>query len=246
MVWRSERKLGSGLEESLEGDVWHIRLNRPGKKNAITMAMFTAFGEALRLSNAKEEVKAVVVSGNGDVFTAGHDRADFEAWPQSSTGPVSQFLNELALRQKPLVVAVHGVAIGIGATMLLHADWVCCTRDAELRFPFINLGIGPEAASTILLRQVVGLLRAKRLLLGGDSVQALDAYQWGLVSELVDSNDLLTTAVSRARALGNKPRAVYTQIRTWLEPPRDQLLARVGEEIGFINECLARAHRHGP
>lgn len=217
----------------------HITLEREAKKNALTMPMFSAFAAALADAGTNNDVKSILVSGKGSAFSAGHDLHEFSQWPQSLGDPVPQFLHALERVEKPLVMAVHGAAVGIGATMLLHADWVCCTADAYLRYPFIDIGIGPEAGSSLLLSQTIGLMRARRLMLSGESFSGKQAYEWGLVSEIVALADLPGRASERARMLGEKPAGLFRQIKQWSRPAGAEISARIDAEIALINQNIA-------
>jgi enoyl-CoA hydratase/carnithine racemase len=231
-----------GVFATLAGGVWEIRLSRPSKKNALTLEMFSQFAAALERGEQDEVVKAILVHGDGGSFTAGHDLEAFAHWPQAPGDPFPTFLAALARLRKPLVVAVEGVGVGvgIGCTLLLHADWVCCSADARLRLPFIELGIGPELASSLLLPQTIGLMRAKRLLYGAEVFSGQQAYEWGLVSELVEPAAVLDRARERAEWLGGRPPASFAAIKAFLQPEGDRLTRRLHEEVEFINEVVRR------
>jgi len=184
-------------------------------------------------------VKAVLVSGRGSSFSAGHDLRAFDQWPQGPDGPVPAFLHALAALRKPLVVALHGSAVGIGATLLLHADWVLAAPRTELRLPFVDLGIAPEAASSLLLAQAVGRLRAKQLLLGGESFSSEQACAWGLVTELVPAPELPAAAMKRANDLARKDAAIVGLIKEWMTP-REAIHRRIDEEVEAINGALRK------
>jgi enoyl-CoA hydratase/carnithine racemase len=231
-----------GVFATLAGGVWEIRLSRPDKKNALTLEMFSQLAAALARGEQDEAVKAILVHGDGGSFTAGHDLKAFGQWPQQASDPFPTFLAALARLRKPLVAAVEGVGVGIGCTLLLHADWVCCTGNARLRLPFIELGIGPELASSLLLPQTIGLMRAKRLLYGAEVFSGEQAYEWGLVSELVDAAALLDRARERAEFLAGRPPASFAAIKAFLQPEGEgeRLSRRLHEEVEFINEVVRR------
>lgn len=224
------------IDVAIEDGIWHIRINRPHKRNAITMAMFAALGEALQAGQAHPKVSALLLSGAGSDYTAGHDLQAFEQWPQASWDPIPRFLHALPRVRKPLVIAVQGVAVGIGATSLLHADWICCTANARIRFPFVKLGIVPEAGCTRLLSMAVGLNRAKRLLLAGETIDGALAHEWGLVSEVVDAKALLDIARTRAQGLASLDGRAFASSKALLQPPG--LARRIDVEIDLINRSL--------
>lgn len=137
--------------------VLELRFNRPAKKNAITGAMYDALTAALADAAARPAVRAVLVTGEGDIFTAGNDIKDFLAMSGGLTGTsAGQFIRAAATFGKPLVAAVHGPAIGIGATLLLHCDLVYASPAASLSVPFVDLGLVPEAGSSLLMPARVG------------------------------------------------------------------------------------------
>jgi enoyl-CoA hydratase/carnithine racemase len=137
---------------------------------------------------------------------------------------------------------VNGSATGIGATWLLHADWVVTSAEATFRFPFIDLGIVPEAASTLLLPHALGLPRAKRLLFGGEKFTGLDAYQWGLIAELVDSAEVISTAWVRAKMLASKDPVIFRKVKDWLHPS-NEYHERINEEVLEINSAILQSRK---
>jgi len=224
---------------ALTGGIWHINVDRQEKRNAITLPMFRALAESLRLADARDDVSCILVTGAGDNFCAGHDLDSFREWPQAPHDPVPTFLHTIADVRKPVVIAVHGSAIGIAVTWLLHADWVVTSADTTFRLPFIDLGIAPEAASTMLLKDAVGLPRAKRLLLGGEKFTGVEAFGWGLVAEVVESEDVTAAGWRRARFLAAKNPLVLRQIKDWLHPAQ-AFHQRIDEEVAAINAAVLR------
>src|ERR1700733_8449325 len=139
-----------------EGAVRVLTIARPEKKNAFTSAMYTALTLALVAADADPSVRVVLLEGQSGVFTAGNDLGDFMANPPAGEdSPVFRFLMQLVDQAKPLLVAVDGPALGIGMTLLLHADYVVATKEARLQMPFINLGLSPEGGSSVLLPRIV-------------------------------------------------------------------------------------------
>src|SRR5213082_2078462 len=182
------------LTSSADG-VWEMRLNRPEKRNAITYAMYEALHRGLTGAQADETVRVVLLTGEGAAFCAGNDLNDFLNGPEfSSEHPVMGFLHTLATFGKPLVAGVHGQAVGIGVTMLLHCDLIVASRTAQLSMPFVKLGLVPEAASSLLLPRLVGPQRAAELLLIDEPFDAATAFSLGLVNRLVEDASLLSEA----------------------------------------------------
>ncbi|HEX8108838.1 MAG TPA: enoyl-CoA hydratase-related protein, partial [Kofleriaceae bacterium] len=174
-----------------------IRLDRPDKKNAITIEMYDALCAALEAAAADPAVRAVVSGGTRDCFTAGNDLGDFARAAQGGdTSSGRRFLHTLAGFDKPLIGAVAGVAIGIGTTMLLHCDLVYAAPTARFRTPFVDLALVPEAGSSLLLPALVGARRAAQLLLLGEQLDAQAALAWGLITAVVDDPDAAAAAAA--------------------------------------------------
>lgn len=227
---------------SVQDGVWHVCIDRPEKRNALTMPMFAAIAEALKTADQRDDVRCILVTGTGDVFCAGHDLKAFDEWPQQPQDAVPTFLRAIADVRAPVVIAVHGSATGIGVTWLLHADWVVTSADAVFRLPFIDLAIVPEAASTLLLQRAVGLPRAKRLLLGGEKFTGAEACEWGLVAELSSAAEIGARAWERARLLASKDPAILRRIKDWLHPS-GEYHQRIGEEVIEINAAVGRRQK---
>ena len=146
-----------------------IRINRPDKKNALTVDMYSAITEALRHADNNADIRVTLITGTDDMFTAGNDIFDFlQSPPVDEDSPVVQFLYTISTAAKPIVAAVEVVAVGVGTTMLFHCDLVYAGENARLQMPFVNLGVVPEAGSSPLLPQMMGHQRAAELLLLGD------------------------------------------------------------------------------
>jgi len=179
-----------------------IRLDRPDKKNAITIEMYAALGAALEAAAGDAAVRAVVLAGSRDCCTAGNDLGDFVRAAQGGgdTTPALRFLRTIAGFDKPLIGAVAGVAIGIGTTMLLHCDLIYAAPGAKFRTPFVDLALVPEAGSSILLPALIGDRRAAQLLLLGDTLDAPTALAWGLINGVVDDPDAAAAAAARKLA----------------------------------------------
>jgi enoyl-CoA hydratase/carnithine racemase len=188
--------------------ILRIEINRPQKKNALTVAMYAAMADALEAAEADPAVRVVLIHGKPDMFTAGNDLVDFDNSPQrEGTPPVFRFLNAISSAAKPLVAAVTGPAIGIGTTMLLHCDLVYAGESARFNLPFVNLGLCPEAASSYLLPRMLGHQRAAALLLLGEPFTAAAARELGIVTEVLPDNQVIERARGQAAVLAQKPPA---------------------------------------
>ena len=219
--------------------VLELRFNRPEKKNAITGAMYGALTAALADAAARPAVRAVLLAGEGDIFTAGNDIKDFLAMPAGLDGaPPGQFIRALATFGKPLVAAVHGPAIGIGTTLLLHCDLVYASPEASLSVPFVDLGLVPEAGSSILLPSRVGYARAAALLMLGEPMDAEAACAAGLVTALVPAEALREHARAKARKLAAKPPAALAATRALMRGDPGALLAQMDRESAAFSQAL--------
>ena len=179
-----------------------ITFNREAKKNAITAAMYQAMADALRDAESDPEVRAILFLGSQQVFSAGNDLDDFLKNPPFEAGsPVIQFLQRISQAGKPLVAGVCGNAVGIGTTLLLHCDLVYAGDNAKFAMPFTQLGLCPEAASSLLLPQLAGYQRAAEKLLLGEPFLADEAQQMGLVSKVLPAAELEAYARKQAAKL---------------------------------------------
>src|SRR5882757_7646570 len=203
----------SDVEVRTAPGVRTVRLTRPAKRNAITSAMYAALADAFASADADDDVRVVLLTGSGGSFTAGNDLADMAANPPlGDDAPPLRFLDALAALRPVLVAAVDGPAIGVGTTVLLHCDLVYATARSTFRLPFVNLGLVPEAASTLLLPRLVGAQRAAELTLFGEPFDAAQAHRLGLVTAVAPDATALTALVAeRARTLAGKPAAALRE-----------------------------------
>ena len=226
-----------------DGAVLVITLDRPEKKNALTGAMYDSMTLALTVADDEAGIGAVLFLGAGGAFTAGNDIGDFLAFAMAQgqtpvESPALRFIRALASAKKPMVASVDGVAVGVGATMILHCDYVLASSRAVFQTPFVDLGLVPEAGSSLLLPQRVGPARAAEMLLFGDKVDGETAAKIGLVNELHDSEGMDTRALERARALAAKPRAAMLATRKLLHGDKARVMARIEEESKLFTEAL--------
>jgi len=184
-----------------------LTLNRPEKKNALSNALYNGMTAALKEAAADPSIRAVLIRGAGDCFTAGNDLADFA---DVSSGKVKEpaagnFLEALIPFEKPIVAAVHGLAVGIGVTMLLHCDLVYVADDAKLSTPFVNLALAPEAASSMLLTARIGHAKAFAMFVLGEPVDGRTASAIGLATSSGSADEIHVKALAAAKALAKKP-----------------------------------------
>ncbi|MGB1010225.1 MAG: enoyl-CoA hydratase [Thiolinea sp.] len=185
--------------------IMSIQLNRPEKRNAITHAMYDTMRAALIDADAHDDVRVIVLHGVEACFTAGNDLADFDTRRSDGLSKGAEFLLAMHEVKKPVIAAVSGLAVGIGVTLLLHCDLVYAADDARFRMPFVNLGLCPEAGSTLLLPAMSGQRAASELLLLGGFFDAEAAIKNGLVNQSMPADQLLAFAFERARQLADQP-----------------------------------------
>lgn len=214
------------------GAVQVIRLNRPEKKNAITRAMYAAMAEALKAGDAGEAVRCHVLLGQPGAFSAGNDLADFMAVAAGGEGgaEVYDFLLALAGAEKPLVSGVDGIAVGIGTTINMHCDLTFATPATVFSTPFVDLGLVPEAGSSLLGPAIMGHQRAFALLVAAEGLPAQDACAAGLIHRVVGQDELEDAVFKAAEALAAKPPEALRIARNLLRGPRDDVVARIREE----------------
>jgi len=186
--------------------VMTITFNRLDKKNSITSAMYAAMADAVAQAGADPSVRVVVFQGHESIFSAGNDIGDFLNQPPSTQeSPVFRFLRGIATFEKPLLAAVAGPAVGIGTTLLFHCDLVYAGDNAAFSMPFVNLGLCPEAASSLLAPRMFGYHRAAEALLMGEPFFAEAAQEVGLVNRVVPPTEVNGYAHAQARKLSAKP-----------------------------------------
>ena len=225
------------------GGVLTLTLNRPEKKNALTRAMYQALGDAIDGANDDKAVRCVLIQANGDAFTAGNDLGDFAAVNSgdASAGRMHDTGNPLLIAlgraKKPLVAAVHGRAVGVGVTMLLHCDLVFVAEDALLTTPFVNLALLPEAASSLLLPARIGHARAFSMFVLGEAVDGTTAAAWGIANAAVPVGELRARARAAAEAVAAKsPTSVA--ITKSLMRDVEAIAARMALEGGHFSSQL--------
>lgn len=227
------------VTSEIRSKVLIVRINRAQKKNALTIDMYAALNDALRGAQDNGAIRAVLIAGQPGCFTAGNDIADFlDHPPLDSTHPVFAFLSTLASARKPLVAAVSGIAVGIGTTLLLHCDLVYAADDARFALPFVDLGVVPEAASSLLLPRLCGHQRAAELLLLGQPFGAEAAHDIGFVNEICAKQDVFEKALAAAIMLAGKPQAALMATKSLLKRGAEPIAERLAEENRVFAERL--------
>jgi enoyl-CoA hydratase/carnithine racemase len=218
-----------------EGGVTTITFNRPERKNSITSDMYGAIADALAAAAEDKATRVVVLQGDETVFTAGNDIGDFlNKPPAGAESNVSRFLRTIAVFPKPLVAAVCGPAVGVGTTMLFHCDLVVAGDNAAFSMPFVNLGLVPEAASSLLVPQMLGYHRAAEALLLGEPFMAEAALEVGLVNRVVPPTEAKNYAQGMARKLAAKPLSSLVETKRLMKKGQQQLIQKQMEEEGML------------
>jgi len=230
------------VETSLDRHVLSIRLNRPEKKNALTLAMYREMVDALAWAESDREVRAVVFLGSGGSFCAGNDLDDFPANPQQGgPTPVMHFVEALVEATVPIVAAVDGVAAGVGSTMLLHLDSVVASSASRFVFPFVNMGLVPEAGSSLLLTRQLGYTRAAELMLRAAPFDGAEAHRLGIVSTLVEAGKVERAAFAIAAEFASKPPQAMRRAKKLLKGDTAALIERIRLEEKDVFIGLASA-----
>jgi enoyl-CoA hydratase/carnithine racemase len=223
------------------GGVLAITLDRPERRNAITVAMYAALADAIAGAFEDGETRVISIRGEGQDFAAGNDLADFlEPAERDEEIPVWRLLRALAECEVPIVAAVHGNCVGIGTTMLLHCDLVIADETARFSMPFVDLALVPEAASSLLLPRLAGRRRAARYLLLCEPFGADEAQAMGLISHCVPQgqldaklDELVTTLLAKP------PEALRLTQRLLRRGATDEILERMKLESSLFAERLS-------
>jgi enoyl-CoA hydratase/carnithine racemase len=226
-----------------EGPIRTVRLNRPAKKNALTDQMYETLAESLENAAVSKTIRCVVITGGPTAFSAGGDLQDFlhAAQHEGLRPQVMRFLHRLPHAGKPLVAAVQGVAIGIGTTMLLHCDYVVAAIDARFSTPFANLGLVPEAGSSLLMPRLMGTRRAFELLVMGRPLDADAAKAVGLVNEVVPAGEVEMEAMKAARQIAALPVEAVAAARRLIRGPTAEIVKRIDEEAEIFRMRIKSA-----
>jgi enoyl-CoA hydratase/carnithine racemase len=217
--------------------ILEITMDRQERKNAFTACMYDAFAKALADASRNDQIRVVLVTGAGGNFSSGNDLQDFlQSPPTGEQDPVFRFLRGIAQFPKPIICAVEGFAVGVGMTMLLHADLVYAAPSAKFQLPFVNLGLVPEAGSSYLLPLLIGYLKAAELCLLGDAIDGAKALQYGVVNELISAHELHAYARQKAQHIAAKPTVAIQQTKALLkEFHQKPMLAQMKtEEVLFL------------
>ena len=219
--------------------VMRITMNRPAKKNALTGPMYDAMTAAMEQADASDDIRAIMIEGSGGSFTAGNDLADFLATAtRGEENRAGYFIKKIAMLDTPIVAAVDGVAVGVGTTMLFHCDLVYATAGAKFRMPFLDLGLVPEAASSILAPARFGMAKASEYILLAEGFGPNEARELGLINAIVAPDALAETAMSAARKLAAKPAGAMRAARRLMRGDRRDVAAAIDRETAAFAQAL--------
>jgi len=214
--------------ETVQPGVRVLTIDRTAKRNAFDIRMYKALAEGVSNADCDPDVDVTVITGRGGVFTSGNDLADFRDYPDSEAA--FALLRTLVQAEKPIVAAVEGFAVGIGASMLMHCDFAFAGRSTVFSLPFVRLGLSPEGASTLLLPRIAGIKTATELLMLGDRFHAERAEKAGLISHLVDDGQALTAALEAAASLQALPAESVRITKRLLHRDKSEILQVIDEE----------------
>ena len=225
--------------EKFEG-ILTLVMARPEKKNALTDAMYKALADALEVSNEDHDTRVILIKAEGDMFTAGNDLGEFAATNARGSAPrnVGRFIRAISTASKPVVAAVQGRAVGVGATMLLHCDQVILAENVQLTTPFVGLALVPEAASSLLLTTRIGHARAFSMFALGEAVGAQDALAWGLANRVVALDQLGAASMEIARRLAKQPLGALVATKRLMRDAAE-IARRLEEESSEFAKRLA-------
>ncbi len=223
-----------------EDGVATLSFNRLERKNSITSAMYAAMADAVEQAAADATVRVLVIQGHETVFSAGNDIGDFlNQPPATADAPVFRFLRGIAGFPKPVIAAVSGPAVGIGTTLLFHCDLVYAGDNAAFSMPFVNLGLCPEAASSLLVPQMFGYHRAAEALLLGEPFMAEAALEAGLVNRVLPPTEANGYAQAQARKLAAKPLSALIETKRLMKQGQAaRVLEQMAEEGASFGRML--------
>jgi enoyl-CoA hydratase/carnithine racemase len=226
-----------------DGAVLTLTIDRPAKKNALTGPMYAELALAIADAGGDDSVGAILIQGQPGAFSAGNDISEFMAFAASGNlgQEVLAFLQALSVSEKPLVAAVDGVAVGVGVTLLMHCDYVVASDRSTFQTPFVNLGLVPEAGSTLLAPRLMGQVRAFELLAMGRKFDAARAREAGLVNEITPAEAVSPTALAAAAEIAARPREAMAIARRLIRGEPDAVLARIDAEAELFGQRLRSA-----
>jgi enoyl-CoA hydratase/carnithine racemase len=236
-----EKAMNENIQLTRDGAVSIIRMNRPDKKNAITRAMYVSMTDALIAGEADNTVRCHVMLGTPGAFSSGNDMQDFLAFATSGSNELPEvigFLYAMAGLKKPFVSGVDGLAIGIGTTIHLHCDLTLATERSLFRTPFVDLGLVPEAGSSLLVPAIAGHQRAFALLVLGEGFSARQAKDAGLIWDIVSEDEIDSKTIELAHRVAARPPEAVKLSKALIKNQPDAVLQRMKEEALLFSQRL--------
>ena len=230
------------IEVTSGAGVMDIRLDRPDKRNAISVAMYAALADAFEQAAADPDILVVTIAGRGGLFTSGNDLRDFQQVREAGPDmPVFRFLRAIASCPKIVIAGVTGHAVGVGTTLLLHCDLVVAATGATFSLPFVDLALVPEAGSSLLLPRLIGRQRAARHLILAEPFDAETAFSYGLVTEIAAEGEVETRLRAMALSIAAKPPEAVRTTKRLLTSTDGSVAERIAEEGALFGERLRSA-----
>lgn len=227
------------IEVTIEQGIMTIAFNRPDKKNALTNAMYKSVNEAINQASVDNDIRVILLCGNGDCFTAGNDIVDFlHSDVSASDSEVAKTVLLLSSFKKPLVAAVHGNAVGIGTTMLLHCDLVVASENSLFAMPFVPLGLCAEAASSLILPRMAGHQQAAEILLLGEAFNVEKADKLGFINRIVETKEVRLQALALCQKLASLPVNSLLITKELMKKSGDTVRERIVTEFGHFEKLL--------
>lgn len=225
---------------SVENHVLTITLNRPGKRNAFTEVMYSELTSILTDADRDPDVHVALIHGAGEVFSAGADFSDFsDPLRRDDVHPAVEFVPALIRFRKPIIAAVHGIAAGVAATTLLLCDVIMAAEGTRFRYPFVEMGLVPELATTLILPASVGYFRAARMLFEADFLDTQQMFDMGIVTEITPGEELMERARALAERLAQKSPAALCRTKFLLRQSSDELEYRATAEFGELARIIS-------
>jgi enoyl-CoA hydratase/carnithine racemase len=217
-----------------------IRFDRLEKQNALTAHMLEAAADALSFGESSSRVRAFLIVGMPGIFTVGHDKEDLRGFADSGAigDSTLRFLKTIATVEKPVLAAIDGLAAGIGTALLFHCDYVVASDWSIFSAPFVDLGLAPEAASSLLAPLLMGYHRAFELIVMGEQFDAARALQAGLVNKVVTAGDVEQAGFDAALALAEKPPEAVRLARRLMRGDRREMVIRIDQEAAGFTDLL--------
>lgn len=233
--------MNSQILTTHEKSAFCIQICRPEKKNALTPEMYAALSDALRVGDADDGVRAIILHGVEGCFTSGNDLANFRNGPSPDRiYPHSLYIDTLRQTHKPVIAVVDGITLGIGTIMLFHCDFVYASLDTQFSLPFVNLGLSPEGGISYILPHLIGYQKAAELIMLGEKFDSKIAEQIGLVNKIVSSESLMSKAFETAEKLAEKsPESIRAAKALLKRGMKDAVTAAMSRELDLFNERLA-------